>query len=288
MKKKKKIEVFDVVNGIILGLLVVIFLIPFWIIFTASLSENSKLVSQGVSIWFRGFSIEGYKYLFKISDVFLNSLGVSVLVSVGAAILSMAVGMLAAYALSRPYMVGRKVLNTIFVMSMFFNGGMIPTVLVVRGIGLYNTIWAHILPGTISVYQILLIRNYLASLPRSLDEAAALDGANDLQMLWHIFLPLSLPMIFTIGLMTFVGKWNAWLPSLLYFGTNNQKMWTAQYVLRKILSDINSLYGSSAIDVPIIATKNAGIVVIVLPLIIMSPILHKYFSKGLVAGAVKG
>ncbi len=288
MAKRKKVEVFDIINAIILSLLVIIFLIPFWIIITASFSENSQLVAGGVSIWFKGFSLDGYKFLFSISDVFINSIFLSIGVSVTTSIISMTVSMLAAYALSRKSLVGRDVIQRIFVVSMFFSGGMIPTYIVIRGIGLYDTFWAHVLPGTISVYQIVLLRNYLLSLPQSLEDAAELDGANDLQCLWHVFLPLSLPMIFTVGLMSFVGKWNDWMSSLMYFGANNQRLWTAQYVLRKILSDINSLYGGTAIDVPLIVTKNAGIVITVLPLVIMSPILHKFFSRGLLVGAVKG
>lgn len=290
--KKRKITVFSVINAIIMVILVVVFILPFWFIFTASFSDNQALMNNGISILFQGFSLDGYKFLIGMSDIFINSLFVSVIVSVGSALLSVFVSMLAAYALSKKYLVGRKFINAFFVVSMFFSGGMIPMFIVVRALGLYDTIWAHILPGTLSVYEMLLMRNYLLSLPQALDDAASLDGANDVQLLWYIYAPLSLPMMFTIGLMTFVTKWNSWLPSLLYFGATNKKLWTAQYVLRQMLQDMQSLYGSSSagsvVGAPLLSAKNAGIVIIVLPLIIMAPILHKYFSKGILVGAVKG
>lgn len=127
MAKRKKVEVFDIINAIILSLLVIIFLIPFWIIITASFSENSQLVAGGVSVWFKGFSLDGYRFLFSISDVFINSIFLSIGVSVTTSIISMTVSMLAAYALSRKSLVGRDVIQRIFVVSMFFSGGMIPT-----------------------------------------------------------------------------------------------------------------------------------------------------------------
>ncbi len=290
--KKKKIYVFDVVNGIIMSLLVLVFIIPFWIILTASLSKNSELQVNGVSIFFQGFTFEGYRFLFGMSDIFLRSLGVSLLTSFVSSVLSVVVCTLAAYVLSKKYLVGRKFFNVFLMITMFFSGGTIPLYLVIRSVGIYDSVWALILPGVASTYSILLMRNYFYGLPAALEEAAQLDGASDLALLWHVFVPLSLPMMFTIGIMTFIGKWNEWLPSLLYLGATNKKLWTAQYVLRQMLRDMQSLYGSSSSgsisNAPLISAKNAGIVAVVLPLIIVSPILHKYFSAGLTVGSVKG
>ena len=290
--KKKKIYVFDVVNGIIMSLLVLVFIIPFWIILTASLSKNSELQVNGVSIFFQGFTFEGYRFLFGMSDIFLRSLGVSLLTSFVSSVLSVVVCTLAAYVLSKKYLVGRKFFNVFLMITMFFSGGTIPLYLVIRSVGIYDSVWALILPGVASTYSILLMRNYFYGLPAALEEAAQLDGASDLALLWHVFVPLSLPMMFTIGIMTFIGKWNEWLPSLLYLGATNKKLSTAQYVLRQMLRDMQSLYGSSSSgsisNAPLISAKNAGIVAVVLPLIIVSPILHKYFSAGLTVGSVKG
>ena len=208
------------------------------------------------------------------------------------ALLSVAVCTLAAYVLSKKYLVGRKFFTVIFMITMFFSGGTIPTYLLIRGIGIYDTIWALVLPGVVSTYNILLIRNYFYGLPDAMEEAAKIDGASDVDVLTKIFAPLSVPMMCAIGIMTFIGKWNEWLPSLLYLGATHKSLWTAQYVLRQMLRDMQTLFGNAAggsvVNAPLIASKNAAIVVVVLPLIVMSPVLHKYFVKGLTAGSVKG
>ncbi len=286
--KRRKIRAFDVFLALLMTVLAFCFIIPFWIIFVTSLSDNLQLMRNGISLWFQGFTWRGYEFLFQISDKFLRSMGVSLLTSVVTAVLSVFTCTLAAYALSKKYLVGRKFFNIFLMIPMFFSGGTIPTYLIVRGIGLYNTVWALILPGATSVYQILLMRNYFYGITDALEEAAYLDGAGDLAVLWRIYLPLSVPMMCTIGCMTFVGKWNEWLPSLLYIGAGKEHLWTVQYVLRQMLQDMKTLIGDEVANAPTIAAQNAAIVLVVLPLILLSPILHKYFSAGLTVGSVKG
>ncbi len=291
-RKRKKITAFGVANTFIMVLLVLCFIIPFWIILVASLSDNQRLQIEGLSLGFKGFSFAGYKFLFSMSDMFLRSIGVSLFTAFVSSFLSVFVCTFAGYVLSRPYLVGRKFFNVFLVVTMFFSGGTIPTFLVIRAIGIYDTVWALILPGVSSAYSIMLIRNYLYGIPAALEEAAQLDGANDFQLLFKVFIPLSLPIMFTVWLTAFIAKWNAWLPSLLYLGATNSKLWTAQYVLRQILTDMQSLFGStssgSISTAPLIAAKNAGIVIVVLPLILISPIVQKYFVGGVTAGSVKG
>lgn len=289
---RKPISPFAIVNGILMFFVCLACLLPFWIILTSSLSTNSLLQKNGVSVFFQGFTFEGYRFLFSMSDLFLRSLGVSLLVSFSSAILSVLICTAAAYVLSKKYLPGRKFLNVFFMVTMFFSGGTIPTYLIIRGIGIYDTIWALILPGAVSTYSILILRNFFYGLPKELEEAAVVDGANDFQILTRVYLPLAIPMMLTVGIMTFVGKWNEWLPSLLYLGSGHQSLWTVQYVLRQMLTDMQSLYGSSAtgsiVDAPLIAAKNAAIVLVVLPLVVLSPILHKYYAKGLMEGSIKG
>ena len=289
---RKPISPFAIVNGILMFFVCLACLLPFWIIHTRSLSTNSLLQKNGVSVFFQGFTFAGYRFLFSMSDLFLRSLGVSLLVSFSSAILSVLICTAAAYVLSKKYLPGRKFLNVFFMVTMFFSGGTIPTYLIIRGIGIYDTIWALILPGAVSTYSILILRNFFYGLPKELEEAAVVDGANDFQILTRVYLPLAIPMMLTVGIMTFVGKWNEWLPSLLYLGSGHQSRWTVQYVLRQMLTDMQSLYGSSAtgsiVDAPLIAAKNAAIVLVVLPLVVLSPILHKYYAKGLMEGSIKG
>ena len=290
--KKKKISAFDIINYSLMILLMAAFVIPFWIIIAASVSDNGTLQAEGISLQIKRFTFEAYKFLFTMNDIFIRSIGVSFLTSLLTALLSVAVCTLAAYVLSKKYLVGRKFFTVIFMITMFFSGGTIPTYLLIRGIGIYDTIWALVLPGVVSTYNILLIRNYFYGLPDAMEEAAKIDGASDVDVLTKIFAPLSVPMMCAIGIMTFIGKWNEWLPSLLYLGATHKSLWTAQYVLRQMLRDMQTLFGNAAggsvVNAPLIASKNAAIVVVVLPLIVMSPVLHKYFVKGLTAGSVKG
>lgn len=289
---KPRCSTFDVINGILMVLISLCAILPFWIILTASLSNNALLQKNGVSILFQGFTFEGYKFLFSMSDLFLHSILVSFLTSLASSLISVIVCTAAAYVLSKKYLPGRGFLNVFFMITMFFSGGTIPTYLIIRGIGIYDTVWALILPGAVSTYSILIMRNFFYSVPKELEEAAVVDGANDFQILIRVYIPLAIPMMLTIGIMTFVGKWNEWLPSLLYLGSGHQSLWTVQYVLRQMLTDMQSIYGSSAtgsvVDAPLIAAKNAAVAIVVLPLIVLSPVLHKYYAKGLMEGSIKG
>lgn len=284
---KHKVYAFDVVNVIIMIILTAVFLLPFWMIVATSLSSNGELLKHGAGIVIRGFTFEGYKFLFQMSDIFVRSLINSVVVSFVSSILAVFVCTLAAYALSVKSLPGRKILNVFFMIPMFFGGGTIPTYLVIRGIGIYNTIWALILPGIAGSYYIVLMRNFFYSVSPALSEAARIDGAGYFTITRKIFMPLAVPMMLTIGLIHFVGKWNDYMSSILYLDTNNKQLWMSQYVLQQMLTQIGSVFSLSA-DAPVTAAKNAGMVIVILPLVAMSPILQKYYVRGLMEGAVKG
>ena len=292
IRNKRKLRIFDVINACIMILLGFSFVVPFWIIACSSLSDNGQLMSKGISLWFRGFSFEGYAFLFQMSDVFFKSIISSLIVSFSNAALSVALCTGAAYVLAKKDLAGRKALNIFFMIPMFFGGGMIPLYLVIRGIKIYDTVCALIFPCAVRISNVLLLRNYFYGIPTSLNEAGELDGANQFQILIKIIIPLAVPMMLTIGMLMFVDRWNNWLDTLLYFGSSNTKWWTIQYVLRQILTDMQSLYGSlgggSIVDAPLISARNAAVVIAVLPLVCLSPILHKYYIKGMTAGAVKG
>ena len=292
IRNKRKLRIFDVINACIMILLGFSFVVPFWIIACSSLSDNGQLMSKGISLWFRGFSFEGYAFLFQMSDVFFKSIISSLIVSFSNAALSVALCTGAAYVLAKKDLAGRKALNIFFMIPMFFGGGMIPLYLVIRGIKIYDTVWALIFPCAVRISNVLLLRNYFYGIPTSLNEAGELDDANQFQILIKIIIPLAVPMMLTIGMIMFVDRWNNWLDTLLYFGSSNTKWWTIQYVLRQILTDMQSLYGSlgggSIVDAPLISARNAAVVIAVLPLVCLSPVLHKYYIKGMTEGAVKG
>ena len=279
-RKKIKIKPFTIVNAVIMVVLCIVFILPFWMMITASFSGDMALIKNGLSLWFQDFSVSAYAELFATKSL-LRSLGVTLVVSLGTAALSVFVCTGAAYVLSKKKLAGRKLLTWYFMIPMFFGGGTIPLYLVIRELGIYDHIWALILPNVVSIYNIVLVRNYFYSLPESLSEAADLDGANEMQMLLHVFFPLAVPMMLTIGLITFVGRWNSWLDSLMYLSVQNDGLWMIQYTLRKILEN-NPADPSPA------SVKNAAIVIVVAPLIIASPILHRFLANGVTAGAVKG
>ncbi|MFR1983849.1 MAG: carbohydrate ABC transporter permease [Christensenellaceae bacterium] len=292
IRNKRKLRIFDVINACIMILLGFSFVMPFWIIACSSLSDNGQLMSKGISLWFRGFSFEGYAFLFQMSDVFFKSIISSLIVSFSNAALSVALCTGAAYVLAKRILRKKSSQYLFYDSHVFRVEGMIPLYLVIRGIKIYDTVWALIFPCAVRISNVLLLRNYFYGIPTSLNEAGELDGANQFQILIKIIIPLAVPMMLTIGMIMFVDRWNNWLDTLLYFGSSNTKWWTIQYVLRQILTDMQSLYGSlgggSIVDAPLISARNAAVVIAVLPLVCLSPVLHKYYIKGMTEGAVKG
>ncbi len=285
---EERVTTFNVMNSVLMVIVIVLCLIPFWMIFTAAIGDNAKLTAYGISLRFQGFSLKGVKYLLDNSNI-LHSILTTLVTSVSQGVLEMFVCMLAAYAISKEDLVGRGFFNRFLMLTMFFSGGMIPSYIIVRGIGLYDSIWAMILPGVGAAYHILLIKSYFTSLPKSLEEAAYLDGATTSQAFFKVYLPLSLPIVVTVGIMMFIARWNNWMDSLLYVSTKNEKLWTLQYVLRRVINNAASLSGgASGGEIPLISARNAGIMIAVLPLVIISPIMQKYFISGVTAGAVKG
>lgn len=287
VRVKTKVKGFDIFNYSLMILLSIIFILPFWIIVVASFSNNSDLLKNGVSLWFQGFSIDGYKYLFTMSSQFGRSIFNSLIVSFSSSIISVFLCTTAAYALSRKQLVGRNFFNVMFMIPMFFGGGMIALFLVVKGINLYNTMWALILPCVMRIPSVLLVRNFFYTVPESLSEAAEIDGANEFQKMIKIYFPLAVPMMMTIGLIIFVDRWNNWLDTLLYFDSTKESSWTIQYVLRQLLTNASGSYGEDSTSVPILVARNSAIIITVVPLLILSPVLHKYYVKGMTAGAVK-
>lgn len=289
---KKKIYAFDVINIVLMCILSLIFIVPFLMIVATSLSTNTELMQHGAGIIIRGFTLDGYKFLFQASDIFGRSILNSAIVSITSSVMSVFVCTLAGYALTVKSLPGRKFFNWFFMIPMFFGGGTIPTYLVIRGIGIYNTIWALILPGVANLYNLVLIRNFFYSVSPALSEAARIDGAGYGKIVFKIFMPLAVPMMLTIGLITFVSKWNDYMSSLLYLDVNNKALWSSQYVLQQMLTQIQSIFGNSiagsSATAPIMAAKNAGMVIVILPLMLLSPILQKYYVRGMMEGSVKG
>lgn len=293
MKKYKSDRAFDIVNGFIIAILCVTFILPFWMMIISSFTEEISLRVNGYKLFPSAFSTAGYEYIFSSSDYdILRAILNSVIISVSGTVLSVAVSLITAYALSKKYVVGIKGINVFYIITMFFAGGTIPLYLVIRGIGLYDTIWALIIPSMFSLYHIILVRSYFYSLPAALEEAAMIDGANDFRILVSVFLPISVPMVLTIAFFMFVDRWNSWMDALLYLGQSekSKSLRPLQFVLKQILENSENsggLDGSAAIT-PVLSAKSAAVVIAIAPLLAIFPIIQRYFVNGITIGAVKG
>ncbi len=293
MKKYKSDRAFDIVNGLIIAILCVTFILPFWMMIISSFTEEISLRVNGYKLFPSAFSAAGYEYIFSSSDYnILRAIINSVIISVSGTVLSVAVSLITAYALSKKYVVGIKGINVFYIITMFFAGGTIPLYLVIRGIGLYDTIWALIIPSMFSLYHIILVRSYFYSLPAALEEAAMIDGANDFKILVSGFLPISVPMVLTIAFFMFVDRWNSWMDALLYLGQSekSKSLRPLQFVLKQILENSENsggLDGSAAIT-PVLSAKSAAVVTAIAPLLAIFPIIQRYFVNGITIGAVKG
>lgn len=286
--KERILKVYGKIARILLILILsMFFIVPIWILIAASFTDSVTFMKDGYSLIIGKFSFDAYAYVFSNADI-LKGLLNSVFVTIVVTILSIIVNTLAAYVLSEKDLPGHKILNGIFVFTMLFSSGMVPVVLVIRQLGLYNSYWALTIPAVINVYNILLMRNYFYTIPKSLKEAARVDGANKIQILFEVVLPVSLPIIITTGLMAFVLKWNSYIDILYYVkpGTGGQQFWTIQYVIMQMLSDFETKTDYGILSKYVV--QSATIIISIVPLLVIFPFLQKYFTQGVTNGAVKG
>lgn len=280
------------VNRIIVAFLVLITIVPLVYVVIASFMDPATLINKGLSFNPRDWTIQGYQRVFADDSIvrgFLNSLFYSFTFS----LLTVFVTMLTAYPLSKPDLAGKNIIMTFFVITMFVGGGLIPTYLLVKNLGMLDSVWALILPGAINVWNIILARTYFSGLPKELSEAATIDGANDLQILFKVMLPLAKPIMFVLFLYAFVGQWNSYFDAMIYI--KDPDLQPLQLVLRNILiqnQPSQDMVGANTAmaEMKQIAEliKYATIVISSLPLIVMYPFFQKYFDKGVLVGSVKG
>ncbi|HZG87869.1 carbohydrate ABC transporter permease [Paenibacillus sp.] len=275
----------------LLSLLVVLTLYPFLYVLMASISDP-KLFSQhqGILLWPKGFSLETYKYVLENPNIMTGYRNTLFYVMAGTTI-NMFMSSLGAYALSRKYVRGATAIMILIVFTMFFSGGMIPNYLNVRSLGLLNTPWAILLPTAINTFNLIVLRTAFAAVPDSMEESAKIDGAHDFTILFRIFIPLSLPIMAVMTLFYLVQHWNSWFPALIYLQDRN--MFPVQLFLREILiaSSTDNMTGSvGQLDQYQIGQtiKYATIIIVALPIACVYPFLQKYFTKGIMVGAVKG
>ncbi len=278
---------FHTVNGIIMGVVVLVTLYPFWYVIVCSLSSITHVVTSTFILWPDGLHLDAYRQVFRNALIFTAYRNTVFITAVGTA-LSMALSILGAFVLSRRNIPGRKAMTLFVVLTMLFSGGLVPFYLTVNSLKLVNTIWALIIPSCISTYNMVILRNFFLSVPESLYESASIDGASLTAYLLKILLPLSTSAVATVTLFYAVSYWNAYFNSIIFIRDNT--LWPIQTVLRQVLmtNEFTMLYDDAAHNLPSEMLKDAMIVVCALPIICVYPFLQKYFVKGVMIGSLKG
>jgi len=291
MNYSKKDRFLLMINKYVLIIATLIILLPLLYVLLASFLEPNVLLSKGISFNPDDWSVQGYVKILQ-NEAIIRGFFYSILYSVGFALATVIVSILAAYPLSVEGFRGTKVIMIFFLITMFFSGGLIPTYLVVKDLGMLNSIWAIILPGAISVWNIILARTYFKAIPKELQEAAKIDGASDLLIFFKIILPLSKPIIFVLALYAFVGQWNSYFDAMIYL--EDAKLHPLQLVLRSILIQNEVQPGMIGDQLAMAELKKmsemikySSIILSSLPLIIMYPFFQKYFEKGVMVGSIK-
>ncbi|MET9023304.1 carbohydrate ABC transporter permease [Actinopolymorpha sp. NPDC004070] len=276
---------------VVLGLLT---LLPMLNMLARSASSSVGIAAHPLMLFPSGFTIEAYHYIFE-TPVLMRSFGITVFATLVGTGLNLFFTTTAAYGLSKTYIPGYRLLMWIVIVPMLFGAGLIPTYLLLKNLGLINSVWVLVLSGLVSPFNLILMRNFFWSIPAEVEESARIDGASDLQVLWHIVLPLSKPVLATIGLFYGVGHWNDFFTGL-FFLTDSSK-WPLQVVMRSIIID-QSMLGMGGMNAPtqdlqrmVISAENiraATIIFSTVPILLAYPFLQRYFVKGIILGAVKG
>ncbi|MEK4434448.1 carbohydrate ABC transporter permease [Paenibacillus sp. FSL K6-2862] len=278
-------------NAIFLTCAVLVVVVPLIYIVIASFMDPTVLLNQGLSFNVSDWSLDGYQMILS-NPAMIRGFANAVLYSVSFAFLTVAVSICAGYALSEERLAGRGFFMVMFIITMFFGGGLIPTYLLVRNLGMLDTIWAIIIPGAVNVWNIILSRTFFKGVPRELKEAANVDGASDMKIFFQIVIPLSKPIIFVLALYAFVGQWNSYFDAMIYL--DNPNLHPLQLVLRSILIQNQAAPGMISDQLAMAELKRlsemikySAIVISSLPLIIMYPFFQKYFEKGVMVGSLK-
>ncbi|QYR23543.1 carbohydrate ABC transporter permease [Paenibacillus sp. sptzw28] len=283
--------VFDMFNYVFLAGFAVCAIIPFVYVISGSFATDVELTQRSFFLIPKTFSINAYTFIFS-TDTIIRSIGVSMYVTTVGTIVNLFFTVTMAYPLARRSLMGRNTILNLVVFSMLFGGGMIPTYLVVRELGLLDSYWALILPGAISAFNLIIVKNFFQELPPGLEEAARIDGCTELGLLWRIVLPLSKPVLATFALFYAVGHWNNFFSALLYI--NDPAKWPLQVMLRQIVLLSQAAAGNmnemdpNFVQPPEQSIKMAVIVVGTVPILLVYPFLQKHFAKGVMIGSIKG
>ncbi len=286
-------RIFDVVNYIVLTLIAFTTIAPFIYIIGASFATEYELAQRPLLIIPHEISFNAYEYIFSTNKI-LSGFQNSIIITVAGTLINLFFTVTMAYAISKTRLRGRNIILNMVIFSMFFGGGMIPSYIVTANmLNLKDTYWSVLLPGAISAYNMMIVKNFFQGIPQELEESASIDGCTDVGILWKIVLPLSLPVLATFGLFYAVGHWNSYFGAMIYMSGAREK-WPLQVLLREIIILSNASAGDmnnmdpEFIQPPEQSVKMAVIVVSTVPIMCVYPFLQKYFVKGVMVGALKG
>ena len=285
--------IFDVINYILLSLVLLIIIYPLYFIIIASISSPLEVLNGNVIFLPKGITLDAFRLIFKDKDI-LTGYRNTILYTVIGTFINIMMTIFAAYPLSRKDWVGRKFFTFILVLTMFFSGGLIPSYILITKLGIYNTVWAMLIPGAVILWNVIITRTYFSSsIPDSLPEAAFIDGCSNLKLLFRIILPLSKPVLAVMVLFYGVSHWNSFFSALIYL--NNRKLFPLQLILREILvqnkfSEDMLVEEESILKRQLVAEsiKYGLIIIASAPFIAIYPLIQKYFVKGIMVGSIKG
>ncbi|MDU0200611.1 carbohydrate ABC transporter permease [Paenibacillus sp. MAH-36] len=291
MKLTKGENVFVATNYLILTIITIVIVIPFWYVICVSMTPYHIFSEKdGLILFPTSFSLEYYTYLLKEGSLIFAAYGNTIRNTAGGVLLALFLTTTAAYALAEKKLPGRRIFMLYFIFTMLFKGGMIPTYITIKQLGLLNTNYVLILVMAYSAFNMIIMKSFFESIPESLRESASMDGASEFRVLWQIVLPLSKPVIATIGLLYLVVYWNDFFNAMLYV-TDWHKA-PVQLVLRTIIASSSLppelLEAAGSTPPPTIGIQMAAIVIVALPMMLVYPFIQKHFEQGMLIGSVKG
>ncbi len=285
--RDRKIQGLDIIICVILVIYALLIIFPFWNAFVISISSEEAYLHDNLLLWPKELDLTSYQKVFT-NDQLWSGFGITMILLIGGTLYQLFFTVITGYALSRHNWTGKNLVMNMILVTMFFGGGMVPYYYLIRDLGMMNTIWVMIIPGAIDTFNMLLMRNYFASLPQEMEESAKIDGANDVVIFARIFLPLSLPMLATIGLFFAVGNWNSWYNAMLFI-PDKRAIWPLQMVLRNMINKVSSnIENPDAKEGFSQGLTMASIFFTIVPMMCFYPFLQRFFVKGIVVGAIKG
>ncbi|WP_017691260.1 carbohydrate ABC transporter permease [Paenibacillus sp. PAMC 26794] len=290
MSERTSNRIFDIVNISFISMFVIFCLTPFMHTIAISLSSNRAITSGEVTIFPKEFNWDAYGQVFSDQSM-IYSLGFTTLLTVATTVLCMLFTIAAAYPLTKKKLKGRKLFMYVIIITMFFSGGIIPEYLLIRDLNMLNSVWALILPGLVSPFNLIILIAFFRGIPNSLEEAAEIDGSSHVHTLFKVILPLSMPVLATLALFYAVGRWNGFQDSLMYI--TDPKLYPLQLkmyqmVQNNMVSELTLMEGASRTRLTPESLKAATVVFATVPILLVYPWLQKYFVSGAMLGAVKG